>query len=172
MLFVLPNANFFSLGLGSMLALRDIFPRLLRVSIRFAGYVTVCFLILNSVLIAGTHFEGSDQIHYITMIIAFFWLVNKASIGFDGLVGKILTFPVFLYIGRISYGLYILHLFAAYPSAFFCKRILGVHEPTQLQWVLLNTIFTLAGAAISWHLFENPINSLKNHFFYQRKRVE
>jgi len=97
------------------------------------------------------------------------WAVWKASIGFKGLAGKCLDNPVLTYLGRISYGLYIWHMFA--PS--FVRNILRVlHVPASLNdgaagFVILFA-WTVAAASLTWFLFEKPINGFKRYFPYRK----
>lgn len=80
------------------------------------------------------------------------WLVNAACHGFDGLVGELLELPPVVYIGRISYGIYVLHfLFAGQGNL-----------PMQL-------IQTLLVSVVSFHFWETPWNNLKRWFPYGRR---
>jgi peptidoglycan/LPS O-acetylase OafA/YrhL len=101
--------------------------------------------------------------------VAFAALIGQAARGFGGRVGRLLTLPPLLYIGKISYGLYLFHNFASLPT----RWILENHPIlTQVpgNWILCNLILTLAAGSMSWHFFEEPINRLKRHFPYQRIR--
>jgi peptidoglycan/LPS O-acetylase OafA/YrhL len=53
------------------------------------------------------------------------------------------------YLGTISYGLYLWHL----PILLLLKRHLGLSEA---PLAAATFVFTLAAAAISWHLLERP----------------
>lgn len=98
------------------------------------------------------------------------WVVWKASTGFQGVVGRILELPVLVAIGRISYGIYVWHMFA--PS--FLRGILrtfGLSPGLNFGvWGLsLSFLITILIATITWTLFEKPINNLKRFFPYQGK---
>jgi peptidoglycan/LPS O-acetylase OafA/YrhL len=174
MLAVLPNYNFLALGLGSLLALRKTYPKTLNTLTDCSKYSVVLFAILTAISACGIHFKGITQLSYCTMVVAFFWLIFRASIGFKGWLGKCLTMPILVYLGRISYGLYVLHMFADYPVDVFCRRVIGVSSSslTFTQILALKFCATILGAIISWHLLEYPINSLKRWFPYRRKRDE
>jgi peptidoglycan/LPS O-acetylase OafA/YrhL len=68
-----------------------------------------------------------------------------------------------VWIGTISYGLYLLHV----PAAVFERRLLQ-HVvrvvPNGSADLLFSTIAGIAAAAISWWLFESPILKLKDRF--------
>jgi peptidoglycan/LPS O-acetylase OafA/YrhL len=76
---------------------------------------------------------------------------------------KILAFRPFAYFGQISYGLYLFH-----------PNCLGWSSKYFGNYTLANSLaglaITLAVAMLSWHVFEKPINNLKNRFGYAEKR--
>jgi peptidoglycan/LPS O-acetylase OafA/YrhL len=81
-------------------------------------------------------------------------------------VSRVLAFRPFAYFGQISYGLYLFH-----PNCLgWSSKYFGTFNLTN-AWVGL--AITLAVAMLSWHLFEKPINDLKNRFTYSGKaRIE
>jgi peptidoglycan/LPS O-acetylase OafA/YrhL len=94
------------------------------------------------------------------------YLVGKAgTIGFKGIWGKMLDSAALVYIGKISYGIYLYHNFV--PVLLNVVKIkTGIsynHIPT-LPLVYL--VVTIVLASLSWHLVERPINSLKDKFNY------
>lgn len=98
----------------------------------------------------------------------FTWVVWRAANGFDGTIGRLLSAPPLVYVGRISYGIYLAHGFAGeiLGSVGVSSRAL----PEPLRFVVL-AASTVAVAAASWHFFEQPINRLKRHFPYGSARV-
>jgi peptidoglycan/LPS O-acetylase OafA/YrhL len=79
------------------------------------------------------------------------------------LVSRFFGLRPFAYFGHISYGLYLFH-----------PNCLGYTEGYFGKYNLTNTFaglaFTLGVAMLSWHVFEKPINDLKNRFAYSGKR--
>lgn len=77
---------------------------------------------------------------------------------------KILAFRPFAYFGQISYGLYLFH-----------PNCLGWSSKYFGDYTLANSLaglaITLAVAMLSWHVFEKPINNLKNRFGYTERRA-
>lgn len=97
-----------------------------------------------------------------TSSVFFAWLIMKAAVGFKtGLIKKILEFRPIVYIGKISYGFYIFHVFVQYA---FSKVVLVLPE-NMFRYVLFYAA-TVMLATISWFFFEKPINNLKNRFQY------
>ncbi len=99
------------------------------------------------------------------------WLVYSSARGFRGPFGWLLDSAPLRYLGRISYGLYMLHNFAGaiwwqgarwLGSPAFLGRIYSVPA---LRIIGLAAL-TIGLASLSWHLFERPINDLKRWFPY------
>jgi peptidoglycan/LPS O-acetylase OafA/YrhL len=102
--------------------------------------------------------------------LVFCWLVGSASRGFRGRVGRLLELRPIAYLGKISYGIYIFHMLV--PIAFgYAAARLGI-EYTDAGFVnfVATSLATFAIAALSWQLFEAPINGLKRHFRYDTAR--
>jgi peptidoglycan/LPS O-acetylase OafA/YrhL len=66
-----------------------------------------------------------------------------------------------MWIGKISYGIYVLHIFIFD----YIGTLPGMERV--LPRAALATAATVAIAALSWHYFEGPINRLKRHFPYR-----
>jgi peptidoglycan/LPS O-acetylase OafA/YrhL len=96
-----------------------------------------------------------------------FWVVDNAATGFKGLAGRIFEWRPLLYLGTISYGLYVYHIFVP-----LTLRGLGIPFPEQrgLGRVLVVTSLTIVVASLSWHFLEKPLNDVKRYFPYVKKR--
>jgi peptidoglycan/LPS O-acetylase OafA/YrhL len=96
------------------------------------------------------------------------WLVERATEGFHGIAGRVLEWQPLVYLGTISYGLYIFHDFVP-PLVFLLDHSLG-RPPTFPQGGVLQCVYvtavTIPLAALSWHFFEKPINALKTRYPY------
>jgi peptidoglycan/LPS O-acetylase OafA/YrhL len=96
----------------------------------------------------------------------FAWLVNAAAIGFKGRTGKVLEYRPLLYLGKITYGIYIYHnLVPLVLVPIFDSFDIPLRVPS-FSIFILSSLVTIVLAAISWHLIELPINRLKRHFEY------
>jgi peptidoglycan/LPS O-acetylase OafA/YrhL len=107
-------------------------------------------------------------------------VVYFASVGFRGWIGRALLLPQLMYLGRISYGVYIFHMFA--PTVwlwFFWKcpipgyRVVAkmglspsVYESPSFLVVVWFSI-TVASSAASWCLFESRFVALKKFVGYR-----
>ena len=94
------------------------------------------------------------------------WLVFHASQGFGGVVGKILENNTLRYLGKISYGLFLLHNFSGILITFL-NSTFDISLPRfGIVTIILRTLFTISLAMVSYHFLENPINRLKKYFPY------
>jgi peptidoglycan/LPS O-acetylase OafA/YrhL len=101
---------------------------------------------------------------------AFGWLVSRAASSFPGPAGRILELKPIRYIGRISYGIYILHSFMPVILFYLLKwSHLSLSDNSSLHFLLLVGM-SVGAASVSWHFFEGPINSYKRYFEYARTR--
>jgi peptidoglycan/LPS O-acetylase OafA/YrhL len=96
----------------------------------------------------------------------FYCVVSAASRRIGGTIGHVLELKPLVYVGKISYGIYIYHAFTPALLALAFARLGLAYEQSGLLNFVLSTALTLAVAIVSWRLVEQPINSLKRHFRY------
>jgi peptidoglycan/LPS O-acetylase OafA/YrhL len=92
--------------------------------------------------------------------LAFGWLVVGAARGFGGLPGRVLETRSLVYTGRISYGIYLYHVFAIWGFSQFGVSLRTVPFPA---YFTLLTLASIAAASASWHLLELPLIQLKRY---------
>ena len=92
------------------------------------------------------------------------WVVLRAAQGFQGLTGRLLASPPLVYLGHISYGLYLLH--KPIPSILQAYGIETDEIPAGIRF-LIYTVLAILAASLSWYLLERPINALKRNFPYR-----
>ena len=86
------------------------------------------------------------------------WLIGRAVFGFTGIVGYILSLRPLKYIGKISYGVYLIHILI--PG-----MLMGLKYPKDpFSRFCLYSILAIAICSISWYLFEIRILKLKDKF--------
>jgi peptidoglycan/LPS O-acetylase OafA/YrhL len=107
----------------------------------------------------------------LSLTLLFTPLISGAAQGFTGVVGFLLTRKFILYLGRISYGIYIYHLPVQWMITSKGSKWLNA-----LPWFVPTSVVllvaTIALAALSWHFFERPINQLKRRFPYRRNKPD
>lgn len=112
----------------------------------------------------------------------FGWLVWKGSVGFKGPAGCLLAWRPLTYLGKISYGIYVIHGFALFIWLWllYAAPVPGYrvfHRLHVAPEVYKHQAFTIAAMAVitfvlaplSWHCFEKPLNDLKRHFPYAKR---
>ena len=103
----------------------------------------------------------------------FVWIVHRAARGVRGPLGTVLAWRPLAYIGTVSYGIYLFHLFVV-PVAEIVERNAGIDLPIPSpgfgRFVVVAAI-SIAAAALSWTIFERPINNQKHRFPYVRSGV-
>lgn len=113
----------------------------------------------------GTPLVGALEIFLLG--IAFAAAVSLAADGIRGPAARVLECAPVLYLGRISYGIYIIHDLVT-PSVTEFVRGLPAGVPQGPVRLLLLTAATVGLAGLSWHLMEAPLNRLKDRFPYHR----
>lgn len=153
-----------SLGGGALLALfhyderlRARLPGLMKWSlIAGLGIVTLTTLLY----IYNTGFRILQTLWVLGISLLFVVLIEKTARGFKGRVKTIMENPVVIYIGRISYGLYVYHNFMLAIVLYYLLKVSAV--PYYGLVAVLATVLTFAAAIVSWHLIERPLSQLKN----------
>ena len=169
-----PWCSLDGLGLGALLALTsrvgpDWVPfreRILRVAL-LAG------LLIMAGEAAVNQFHMGYKLRYLFAnsgyALASSWLVSRAAIGFGGRTGWILASRPLVYLGTISYGIYLYHELLAPWGEGLAKHGLG-HEiaiqPSPARTFVVLTV-SIGVASASWHYFEQPIGRLKACFAYE-----
>lgn len=96
--------------------------------------------------------------------VMFAWVVRRAVMGFPSPVGAVLAHPWTVYVGRISYGVYLLHAFAPLVSdAVF--RTVGLDAwipPSPGARAALSALTTLVLASVMWRVVEAPFQRVKS----------
>lgn len=108
----------------------------------------------------------------LALSLLFFWLIDCAASGFRGWIGNVLTWRPLLYIGKISYGMYVFHLAIPYCVGRLVHwlRLRWLSSAFQFEIVdlVVFSLLTVAVASASWFLYERPILKLKRRFPYTR----
>jgi peptidoglycan/LPS O-acetylase OafA/YrhL len=96
------------------------------------------------------------------------WVIGNACYsGFKGVAGGFLQNRIVVYLGKISYGLYIYHYILIYPFSRF--RLFRSPFLNYTSTRILLVLTTVAVASISWYVLEKPINEMKKYFAYTRQ---
>jgi peptidoglycan/LPS O-acetylase OafA/YrhL len=171
---VFPFASLDALGLGALLAFythnHSKFKYAKRNLCKFALWVCLPLLVFFTII--SFTFQGTVVLNVLIKptILAIFsvWLVNGAAKGFSGVSGKFLELKPLVFIGKISYGIYIYHYFMN-PIYGIVSWHLHLSNSIPLSIVIaLKVIASFAIAIPSWFFIEKPINSFKKYFNYKK----
>lgn len=170
--YILTLACFDSLGFGALLAFLNYnkqFTRAKKYLRTFSFWIGIpLFIAFN--LMPIPHLNNTIQLSLgdTTASLFFIWLIDSAARGFNGLAGVILELPCFVYLGKISYGIYVYHLLVHYTINKIVTYF-GLPFPDSI-WIrfILYTVATIIAAVLSWQLLEKPINALKHNFEYKK----
>ena len=176
---VLPLSQFDTFGMGALLAYLPFSkwqPSWLEkkpvVISLFAGSVLLTIVVLN--------ISWPSAFFNLTFSVGALLIIHQAQKGFKGVIGWILDLPVLQYLGRISYGLYIYHMFMPWlwrcltgketryplPIALFTKPWMS----KDIVNLAAQSLLLIGIASLSWFLFEKPINGFKNISPGKRKK--
>ncbi len=171
---VLTPALLDGLGLGALLALEKIAPSrrlqpIARIGLPLAGIFSALLIVLFEWkpfgLPAWNEFSPFYEIfRRSSMAVLGLFLVHGSVKGFPGMTGRFLETRVLLFLGKISYALYLFHNFQPYLMEWFKVPI-----PMTGVFVLLQLAILIAAATLSWYLIEQPLNNLKKYFPYVRR---
>ncbi|RVD09213.1 acyltransferase [Mesorhizobium sp. M2A.F.Ca.ET.029.05.1.1] len=93
-------------------------------------------------------------------------VVCWASAGAKGLIKRLAENSVVRYLGRISYGIYLYHFPALAVVFLFCESFETQFPPLGPIRFVIAGLVTVAAAATSWHLLEQPLSRLKARLSY------
>jgi peptidoglycan/LPS O-acetylase OafA/YrhL len=120
----------------------------------------------------GMQWLGFPVFFDLALAFFFVWLVSSAAHSVQGPVGDLLECKPINYLGRISYGVYVLHAFMPVALLHFLKwSHLPLPEHTVARFLVL-VATSIAAASVSWHFIESPINNLKRYFEYDPPRAK
>jgi len=174
-LYALPFGSLDSLGLGALIAYLDQRPsdRAWRATLTFLALgVALPSLVSVMAFDLGGRFRALEYaLLDFFMSLVFVWLILGAKSGYQNWFGGLLAWAPVVYIGRISYGIYVYHLFMPVilpdvPAWFG----LGSAEHLRGIYFIWYSGISVLVASLSWHLFEAPINRLKRFFPYKLPR--
>jgi peptidoglycan/LPS O-acetylase OafA/YrhL len=116
-----------------------------------------------------TNQTGSDRIYFAYGLVSV-WLIGRGAEGFGGLTGRILSLGLVIYIGRIGYGIYVIHGALPLLSEWVRERCgvsTGYQEQPGLAQFFYVAVVSVVLATVSYRWFEKPINDLKRYFPYE-----
>ncbi|MES2387288.1 MAG: acyltransferase [Bacteroidota bacterium] len=163
LVFFLGPAVFDKFSLGLLLAWFGFIGKKIpyRIPAMFAGFALffICGFIENVI-------PGRTFIQLSAVSIAFACLTDLCAEGFKGFTGRVLTSKPMVWIGRVSYGLYLYHCFVP-PLVLRFFWFTGLHVPGTIVKTGVDTLVLLLVTYLSFWYIETPVNRLKSAFAYK-----
>ncbi len=159
MAYYLPPAAFVALGTGALLALIRVKNGRISILVEWMGLLSVP--VVASLLILPWPEWVWPILNVLPMAAAVSWAVR----GDEDRLAELVRWRPLLWIGRISYGIYLYHLFVML-FLFSLGYAVLLHRGPLL--FLAGATISIALASLSWILLEGPANRLKRYFPYQR----
>ncbi len=100
--------------------------------------------------------------------LVFAWIVWRGVFGFSGIAGALLSHRVVRFVGRISYGVYLVHAFAP-VIVFATARALGADAVVPVDPAARAALYATTSvvvAAVLWTVVERPLLRLKTRVPY------
>ncbi len=164
-----------ALGLGALLAYLSIYKKqflekLARPIWLYLGIALYLFLlVVNYRLKMGWYKEIVDEFFF--ALVAALIILRASRDGFRFAGKYILENPFVVYSGKISYGLYVYHLFMPALFYYLSARI-GLSISNKYTLFVAFYFLSFAVSHLSWLLIEKPINRLKSKVPYIKKQVQ
>ena len=170
-------------GIGALLAYYLLYETEKLKAILSKNYLFIIAIFVFIISLIYSHFcidkygECRTVLERFLFCVCCFWIVGKASINsYSGLFKKFLENRIIVYLGKISYGLYIYHHFIEpmmwqylqtiyFNTRFNFIRINLIHNNMFLKAFVFFTVSFII-ATISWRFIEKPINQLKEKYNY------
>jgi len=161
---VLPFASFDALGLGALLAA---FPRLVSDDVRTGPIIVGSSLICVALALSGIKFMSLVVVPTLWLL-PLLLLTRAVFAGIRGPIGKLLELRPLIFLGRISLGIYLLHLpvwygFTVLPEGWISRWMVRPGWPA----FLIVSAATFLMAAAFWYVLESPLQRFRKYLTYE-----
>lgn len=159
------------LGSGAVMAvLWKYYKTTLFAAIRYLWIPMLAFLVLLLFeTYAGIRVDGRMRLFIGILIIPL--VTIQFAHGFrNKIIRLVVENKIIIYLGKISYGLYIFHLLMLYPAVLIKKTFGLAFLDDPLAMFIFKMGLAVLVSALSWELFEKKINRLKGKFAYYSEK--
>lgn len=158
-----------SLGAGALLAWFWQQPGVAASALRRGQHFALALLPLTVVWASVSHNGWGKTVAIPSLqAVGFAGLIGVCACGVSGGLGRALMWSPLLWLGQISYGVYLLHNHANWLGPRLLRSVLpgGRSYFTVEAWQTFYLILlTLLAATVSWYFLERPINRRKDQAF-------
>lgn len=161
-------SNFYSLGIGGVLGFMSLYSRVFYEKIG-SNWVVGLFAIWSVCSVGYRIVFPEDEFFKIVMmqliwVLFFSSVIVRASLNTPGVFKVVLENPIVSYLGKISYGIYVIHLFV--PTLFYFVNPTSIFIQNKYMGFFGFFAITVFFATISWHIIEKPFLKLKKKKTY------
>lgn len=158
---VLLPASTHALGAGALLAW------VWRRDRRFPSWLPFLGAAAAVVALIVRQVPGNGWLSDAVAVISMAALVAAAFVGVGGPIGRLLDLAPLRFLGRISFGLYLVHSFVLWVLYEKAAAKFPALADTGPAVFLVGSAISIAVASTSWIVLEAPINRLKRYFPYR-----
>ncbi len=173
-MYMFTTCCFDAFGLGALLAYMLLYEpkRVQAIAAKSNIFWALAILFIGSIVYSNYYINDYKECRTIFERFLFsmcaFWLIAKSAVsGYTGSFKTFIENKKIVYLGQISYGIYLYHFFIrpifvmTNKPYYYYKEITGGH---MIINTLVFAIMTFAVSYLSWEYFEKPINRIKNKF--------
>jgi len=162
-------------GVGTYIAYLSIYEKeTFKKLIENKTLLRISVIILLFAAVFGTFFQKGNH-YYLDFyrvvertVVSFgtIWLVGYAYFDkYNTSINRLFQSKTILYLGKISYGIYLYHFFVTHICSIILNRM-NLQVYNHIRYLLpIYFIITFIFATLSWELFEKPINKLKTKLY-------
>ena len=164
--------NMHKLGVGGLIAYWSVYNKEQLTKIKGRWIKILLLAVIAIFLVFFTWIPQNNYPHFIKflkepILVIIYGLLILLSVknSFKGLIRLFLENRFIVYLGKISYGMYVFHLFMSLLYFNFITRHIRIPY-TDLGCFIIFFVITVTLASLSWFLIEKPVNNLKRYFHY------
>lgn len=164
-----PNTAMHALGLGALLAFfknyHALFYQIL--NNKKAMWITMLLYLIQLSLFNYFQWKKYGDVfdEFFFSIVATLIIAVAAQDGFKSMIKFVLASKFVIYAGKISYGMYLFHLFV--PTLFLkIAQTFQLNISNKYELFVIYYLLTFLLASASWKMIEAPLQKLKEKFIY------
>lgn len=135
-------------------------------------YLWIALVALAILVVAESYLDIiiPSKIHLLISIFMIPIITVQFASGFQNkILRMIFENNLIIYLGKISYGLYIFHLLMLYPAVLIKKTFGLEFLEDPFAMFIFKMLLAILVSALSWELFEKRINRYKDNFAYNKQ---
>jgi peptidoglycan/LPS O-acetylase OafA/YrhL len=170
-IYVFPTTCFDSFGVGAILAYLYLYDKEKLLGVLenkkyffYAFFSFVAIIVFSRLFIDGYR-ECRTVIERFSFSVVCFWIVGwGVNNSYSGKLKNLIELNLVVFLGKISYGLYIYHNFIGQISIIKDQRFFISSTLDNVTKAFIYFVITVIISSLSFYIIEKPINNFKNKF--------